>query len=139
MYGARATLHSDATTLVVFLPLLANVRTLRDYGYGLCLENAAEFPELRNETLELLPDANVVRIRRAQIGGDGHAMELLIKGGAGTRLAVKDQQVPPRARCAATASDGPQKVIEISGSGTTCVSFDVIPRTSGIRPMTCPT
>ncbi len=124
MYGVRATMHSDASTLVAFLPLLANVRTLRDYGYGLCLENQAQFPELRNETIELLPEVNVVRIRRAQIGGDGHAMELLIQGGAGTTLAVKEQQLAPRARCAATAGDAPQKVVEISGAGG--VSFDVI-------------
>jgi len=123
MYGARATIHSDAQKLVAFLPLLANIRTLRDYGYGLCLENAAQFPELRNETIELLP-SNVVRIRREQIGGDGHAMELLIKGGTGTTLAVKDQEVPARSSCAASATAGPKTVIEISGSKG--VSFDII-------------
>lgn len=124
MYGVRATVHSDASTLTAFLPLLANIRTLRDYGYGLCLENAAQFPELRNEVIELLPSSNVVRIRRAQIGDGGHAMELLIKGSAGTTLAVKDQKVPPRASCAATADTGTQKVVEISGSKG--VSFDLI-------------
>jgi hypothetical protein len=124
MYGVRATVHSDASTLVAFLPLLAGIRTLRDYGYGLCLENAAQFPELRNETIELLPSSNVVRIRRAQLGGGGHAMELLIKGVAGTKLAVKGQDVPARPRCAATADAGTKKVIEISGSHG--VSFDII-------------
>lgn len=123
MYGVRATVHSDASTLTVFLPVLANIRSLRDYGYGLCLENTAQFPELRNETIELLPSSNVVRIRREQIGGGGHAMELLIKGGAGTTLAVKDQDVPARASCMATAS-GTTRVVEISGSQG--VSFDII-------------
>jgi hypothetical protein len=123
MYGVRATLHSDANTLVAFLPLLANVRTLRDYGYGLCLENGSQFPELRNETVELLAGSNVVRVRREQIGGSGHAMELLIKGGAGTKLTVKDQVVPPRARCAATGG-GTEKVIELTG--TAGVTFDII-------------
>jgi hypothetical protein len=123
MYGVRATVHSDASSLVAFLPLLANVRTLRDYGYGLCLENAAQFLELRNEVIDV-PSPNVVRIRRTQIGGGGHAMELLLKGGDGTTLTVKDQDVPPRPKCAATAAAGPTKVVEISGSKG--VSFDLI-------------
>lgn len=124
MYGVRATIHSDATTLTAYLPLLANVRTLRDFGYGLCLENAAQLPELRNETIELLGSANAVRIRREQIGGAGYAMEILIKGGPGTKLAVKDQEIPAREKCAATAGDRPEKVVEISGSKG--VSFDLI-------------
>lgn len=123
MYGVRATVHSDASKLTAFLPLLANVRTLRDYGYGLCLENTKQFPELRNETIELLP-GSVVRIRREQIGGDGHAMELLLKGGDGTTLAVKDENIPPRASCAATAGGEATKVVEISGKQG--VSFDFI-------------
>jgi hypothetical protein len=124
MFGVRATVHSDATTLTAFLSLLANVRTLRDYGYGLCLENAAQFPELRNETIELLASSNVVRIRREQIGDSGHTMELLLKGGPGTTLTVKEQDVPPRASCAATAGAGAEKVIEIAGSRG--VTFDLI-------------
>ena len=124
MYGARATVHSDASTLTAFLSLLANIRTLRDYGYGLCLENAAQFPSLRDETIELLPASNVVRIRRDQIGGAGYAMELLIKGGAGTTLTVKDETIPARPSCAATAGTGTTKVVEISGAKG--VSFDII-------------
>jgi hypothetical protein len=125
MYGVRATIKSDADTLTAYLALLANVRTLRDYGYGLCLENAMQFPELRNETIELLAAHNVVRIRREQIGGD-YAMELLIKGGAGTTLAVKDMEVPARTMpdCRAMAGNATEKVIEIAG--TDGVSFDVI-------------
>jgi len=124
MNGVRATIHSDASTLIAYLPLLANVRTLRDFGYGLCLENLNQFPELRNESVELLPDSNVVRIRREQIGGDGYAMELLIKGGEGTTLSVKRQEVPARPKCAETAGATTEKVIEISGSAG--VTFDVI-------------
>jgi hypothetical protein len=124
MFGVRATLHSDATTLTAFLALLANVRTLRDFGYGLCLENPGQFPELRSETIEVVAAANVVRIRREQIGGAGYAMELLLKGREGTTLSVKEQVVSPRPQCAATAGGGTQKVIEIAGSGG--VSFDVI-------------
>jgi hypothetical protein len=124
MNGVRATVHSDATTLRAYLALLANVRTLRDFGYGLCLENANQFPELRNETIEFFPSFNAVKIRRAQVGGAGYAMELLIKGGPGTQLAVKREEVPPREKCAATADDSPEKVIEISGSSG--VSFDIV-------------
>ncbi|HWU91155.1 MAG TPA: hypothetical protein VN253_28005 [Kofleriaceae bacterium] len=123
MNGVRATIHSDATTLTAYLPLLANIRTLRDFGYGLCLENANQFPELRNETVDAI-GSDVVRIRREQIGGGGYAMELLIKGGAGTKVAVKDQVVPPRERCAAMADGKPTKVVELSGSKG--VSFDII-------------
>ncbi|HET7503230.1 MAG TPA: hypothetical protein VFK02_19555 [Kofleriaceae bacterium] len=123
-FGVRATIHSDATTLTAFLPLLANIRTLRDYGYGLCLENAGQFPELRNETIEAVAGINVVRIRREQIGGSGHAMEILLKGVGDTKLAVNDVVVPPRANCAANADGKPTRVVEISGSSG--VSFDII-------------
>jgi hypothetical protein len=124
MYGVRATIHSDITRLTAYLPLLANVRTLRDFGYGLCLENATQFPELRNETIEFLSKSKVVRIRREQIGGAGYAMELLIKGGEGTTLAMKQQEIPAREKCAATAGGETEKVIEITGSKS--VSFDII-------------
>jgi hypothetical protein len=122
MYGARATLHSDATRLTAFLALLANVRTLRDYGYGLCLENAGQFPELRNETIEQV-SPGVVRIRREQIGGAGYAMELLIKAGAGTTVAVVDRAVPARAKCAGPDS-GTRRVVELAGAQG--VTFDLI-------------
>ncbi|HKE17007.1 MAG TPA: hypothetical protein VKB80_19170 [Kofleriaceae bacterium] len=123
MNGARATLHSNATSLTAYLSVLANVRTVRDFGYGLCLENRSQFPELRNETIELAPDQNAVVIRREQIGGD-YAMEFLIKGGEGTTLAVKDEQVAPREACAASAGDEAETVVEISGDGG--IDFDVI-------------
>jgi hypothetical protein len=122
-YGVRATVKSDASTLNAYLALLANIRTLRDYGYGLCLENATQFPELRNETIELFAEENVVRIRREQIGGD-YVMELLIQGGAGTTLALKDQEVPARQSCQAMAGSSTEKVIEIKGKAG--VTFDMI-------------
>ncbi|HWN71818.1 MAG TPA: hypothetical protein VNM90_29470, partial [Haliangium sp.] len=122
-YGVRATIKSDADTLTAYLALLANVRTLRDYGYGLCLENQGQFPELRNEEIELIEEHNVVRIRREQIG-EKYAMEILLKGGAGTTLAVKDVEVPARTNCAANAGDTTEKVIEIKGESG--VTFDVI-------------
>ena len=124
MNGVRATVHSDATTLTAYLPLLANVRTLRDFGYGLCLENLNQFPELRNESIDFFPEANAVRIRREQIGGAGYAMELLIKGGEGTTLSVKRKEVPARPKCMELAGTSPEKVIEFSGSAG--VTFDVI-------------
>lgn len=123
MHGVRATIQSDADRLTAYLALLANVRTLRDFGYGLCLENASQFPELRNETVEYIAEHNVVRVRRTQIGGD-YAMELLIKGGPGTTLAVKEQEFAARASCQATAGSDTESLIEISGEGG--VQFDII-------------
>lgn len=123
MHGVRATLRSDATRLTAYLALLANVRTLRDYGYGLCLENANQFPELRNERIELIEQHDVVRVRREQIGG-GHAMELLIQGRQGTTVSVREDEVPARQACQATADELTETVIELSGEGG--VQADVI-------------
>jgi hypothetical protein len=114
--GVRATLRSDATSLTAYLSVLGNVRTVRDFGYGLCLENAEQFPELRNETIEGIPEHNAVVIRREQIGGD-YAMEFLIKGAEGTTVSVLEDQVEPREACAATAGDAEETLVEISGEG----------------------
>ena len=114
MHGVRATVRSDATELRATLTMLANVRTLRDYGYGLCLENAAEFPALRDETIEVFAEHGAVRIRRQQIGGE-RAMELLLVAGEGTTVAVRDEEVPAREPCRADAGSGSEKVIEIAG------------------------
>lgn len=123
MNGVRATLHSNASRLTTYLTILANVRTVRDFGYGLCLENAAQFPDLRNETIELIEEHNVVRIRREQIGGD-YAMELLIKGGEGTTISVGEREVPARESCRATAGEAMEQTIEIEGEGG--VDFEII-------------
>jgi hypothetical protein len=123
MNGVRATIKSDAKRLTAYLTLLANVRTLRDFGYGLCLENANQFPELRNEEITYLEEYNVVRVRREQIGGD-YAMELLIKGGEGTTLSVKEQEFAARQNCQATAGDEPETLIEIAGESG--VEFEII-------------
>src|SRR6266545_3445752 len=125
LQGVRATVKSDAASLTAYLTMLANVRTLRDYGYGQCLENASQFPDLRNETIELIQEHNVVRVRRVQIGGD-HAMELLHKGAEGTTLTVKDQEVPAREACQATADGEPETVIEIASAGGTGIEFEII-------------
>lgn len=123
MNGVRATIHSDAAMLTAYLPLLANIRTLRDFGYGVCLENAGQYPDLRNETIDQ-PTPDTVRIRREQLGDSGYAMELLLKAGDGTKLTVKQGEVPVREKCRETAAGGTQTVVEISGSSG--VSFDII-------------
>jgi hypothetical protein len=123
MNGVRAMIHSDASKLTAYLPLLANVRTLRDFGYGLCLENVGQFPELRNETIDQ-PTSDTVRIRREQIGGGGYAMEILLKAGEGTKLLIRQEEIPARAKCLEGAGSG--QVVEISGSGSGGVSFEVV-------------
>jgi hypothetical protein len=108
--GVRATLKSTATQLSTQLVLLGNVRTLRDYGYGSCLEDAAAFPALRNETIEPGPAANTLRIRRQQI--DGHSLELWLAGRAGTTLTLRERTAPPRAEC--PLPGGGQPLIELT-------------------------
>lgn len=119
--GVRARIRSNARALAAHLFLLGNVRTLRDYGYGLCLEDAARFPALRNETMELLADGRVARIRREQIG-DRHAMELLLAAQPGTRLALVERRLPARPGC--DPSPGPRRVLELSGANG--VAFELI-------------
>jgi hypothetical protein len=111
--GVRATLHVNARQLSVALALLGSVRSLRDYGAGLCLENAAEFPELRNEHIEALSRYGVVRIERELIGG-AHRLELLLKGLAGTRLSVRQSMLPARRGCGAN-SEQPATLIDLAG------------------------
>ena len=102
--GVRATLHSNATSLTAYLSVLGNVRTVRDFGYGLCLENAEEIPELRNGPSSSSRSTTWSVIRREQIGGD-YAMEFLIKGAEGTTVSLREEQVEPREACAATAGE----------------------------------
>lgn len=118
MHGVRATVKSNASTLSAYLTVLANVRTVRDFGYGRCLESQTKYPELRNETIELIAAHNVVRVRRVQIGGE-YSMELLIKGAGGTTVTVKDEDVALRDvnDCEGVSGEGTGKVIEISGTG----------------------
>lgn len=123
LHGVRATLRSDAPRLTAQLVLLANVRTLRDYGYGTCLENANQYPALRNETLTPVEGQNEVRVRRVQIGGD-HAMELIVKGRPGTRVTVEEQRLPARPACQATSAGDTRKVIALSGDRG--LAFDLI-------------
>jgi hypothetical protein len=111
--GVRAHVASDARTLTASITLLGNVRTLRDYGYGLCLEDAARFPELRNETVELDHERRTVRIRREQVGGR-HTLELLLEGRAGTSFALVDAPSSRRPQCAAPG--GGQKALRITSA-----------------------
>jgi hypothetical protein len=113
-FGVRAKLRSNMNQLSVQLALLANLRSVRDYGYGVCLEDAAQFPELRNETIELLPDSNVVRFRRVQL--TGNTLELLLRGEPGTQLAVRQEVLTPRPGCPASAGSASQ-VVDIQAEG----------------------
>ncbi len=137
LQGVRARVSSDAESLEVYLSLLGNVRTLRDFGYGACLERRDRFPAFRNEEVEYLQDHNAARVTRTQIGDDYH-MEYIIKGLAGTTVEVKEEVLEPRESCrdpamgdvdAGTGDGGmaePQteSVIVISGSGG--ASFDFV-------------
>jgi hypothetical protein len=110
--GVRLTLKSTATRLTTDLVLLGNVRTLRDYGYGTCLEDASQFPALRNETIEPGPAPNTLRIRRQQTGG-AHSLELWLAGRAGTAITLRERAAPARAECP-VPSGGEQPVIELA-------------------------
>jgi hypothetical protein len=112
LHGVRATLKSSATRLSTELMLLGSVRTLRDYGHGLCLEDAAQFPELRNEKMELDEANGVLRIRREQIGGE-HSMELLFAGLSGTRITLRSREGAARPQCPLGAGGG-QQIVDIS-------------------------
>jgi hypothetical protein len=115
MRGVRATLVSSTMELSTELVLLGNVRTLRDYGYGVCLENAAEAPELRNETFELDEAQGRLRIRREQIGG-AHWMELLVTARPGTTLSIVPRTESARPSCP-LAEGGGQPVIVARSEG----------------------
>jgi hypothetical protein len=112
LHGVRATLKSSATRLSTALVLLGNVRTLRDYGSGMCLEDAAQFPELRNESFELDAEQGILRIRRQQIGGE-HSMELLLAGLSGTTITLEPREAGPRPACPLGQGKA-QQVITIS-------------------------
>jgi hypothetical protein len=108
--GVRVTLKSTAAELSTELVLLGNVRTLRDYGYGSCLEDATAFPALRNETIEPGRAANTLRIRRVSV--DGHSLELWLAGRSGTTLTLRERTAAPRAEC--PLPHGGQPRIEIA-------------------------
>lgn len=89
MRGVSATLTSDAQSLTVKLTLLANVRTVRDYGYGFDFSTA---PELTNNDITFVAEHNVVQVVRDQVGGTYH-MEFLMKGLDGTQISVTDGEI----------------------------------------------
>lgn len=113
--GVWARLRSNANQLSTALVLLGNVRTLRDYGYGTCLEDAAQFPALRNESIEPGPSPNTLRIRREQIGG-ASSLELWLAGRSGTTLRLRERTAPARTACP-SSGQGSQPVIDIEGNG----------------------
>jgi hypothetical protein len=121
LHGVRATLVSSATELSTELVLLGNVRTLRDYGYGVCLEDKEEFPALRNESIELDPDRGTLRIRRVQIGG-AYSMELLLAARSGTTLSLRPRTEAARAACPLRGDGQPILVIR----GEDGIALDVI-------------
>jgi hypothetical protein len=112
-YGIRASLKSNAKRLTTELVLLGAVRTLRDYGYGVCLENRERFPELRNETFELSSDQSVLRIRREQIGA-ASSLELVLAARRGTRIRLTEPGAGSRPECPLPVGSG-QPGIELSG------------------------
>ena len=132
-YGVRGTLHSDAGALSTELMLLANVRTLRDYGYGVCLEDAARYPLLRNESVELSADGQRARIRREQIGGT-HSLELLLQAQPGTHLALSTREVAVRPECPLPAGAG-QARLDITGDGGIALDFIALSDEAPLTPI----
>ncbi len=86
LYGVRGTLKSIAMRLSTELVLLGSSSSLRDYAGGACLEDAARFPEFRNESSQLDIDRNAQRVRHERAGEP--SLELLLVGTRGTRLAL---------------------------------------------------
>lgn len=118
-YGARTTLHSNASQLTMTLGLLANVRTLRDYSSGVCLEEAARFPALRSERIELDAERNRVRLQRVQLGGE-RTLELTLRGQGDTRLSLREGEVTARTGCAATT----RTLVDIQSPGA--IALEVV-------------
>jgi hypothetical protein len=112
LYGVRGRLRSNATRLSSELVLLGHSRTLREYAEGVCLEDAARFPELRNERFELDAERNALRISREASGGEP-SLELLVMGTHGTRVALRGRQAAARPSCPLAPGAG-QPIVELS-------------------------
>jgi hypothetical protein len=136
LHGVRGSLQSGATHLRSELVLLANVRTLRDYGYGECLEDAARFAELRSETIELLPERDAVRVRRELIGG-GRSLELVLSGRHGTRVSLAQRGSTAREGCA-LASGAAQVAIDISAESGIELELVVLTDDEPLTPLELP-
>jgi hypothetical protein len=115
LHGVSAVVRSNASLLSSELVLLGSARTLRDYAQGECLEDAARFAALRNETFELDPEHAGLRIRRVEIGG-AHSMELLLSGLSGTTITLRRREGASRPGCPRGDAEG-QPVIELSREG----------------------
>lgn len=114
LHGARGTLRSTASRLTSELVLLGSTRALRDYEAGVCLEDAARYPELRNETFELGPERMALRIRRAEIGGE-HSLELLLRGLSGTTITLRQGGASSRSACGGSPTGQPEIVFVREG------------------------
>jgi hypothetical protein len=124
LYGVRATLKSNAARLSTELVLLGRASTLGQYAEGACLEDAARFPELRNEHFELDAERSALRVSRA-----GHAdepsLELLLVGARGTRVALNERQAAPRPTCPLEPGAG-QPIVELTNAAGIELEFVVL-------------
>ena len=132
-YGVRGTLRSSAASLSTELMLLANVRTLRDYGYGVCLEDAGRYPLLRNESIELSADGQRLRVRREQIGGT-RSLELLLQAQPGTRFALSTREAAARPECPLSDGGG-QARLEITGEDGVALDFIALSDETPLSPI----
>lgn len=109
--GVRGTLKSDAGRLSTELVLLGSAGALRDYGGRVCLEDAARFSDARDERFELDAERNALRIHRDSTDGEP-ALELLLVGTGGTRIALHERRErPPPAPAIAPAHGQPIVVL----------------------------
>lgn len=121
LYGVRGTLRSNATRLSTELVLLGSSSLLRDYSRGECLEDAARFPELRNERLELDAERDALRISREESGGE-RSLELLLIGMHGTHVGLRERPAAPRPSCPLAPGAG-QPIIDLSNDAGVEVQF----------------
>lgn len=123
-YGVRGTLKSSAARLSTELVLLGRSRTLREYAEGVCLEDAARFPELRNERFELDAERNALRVSR-EGRGEEPSLELLLVGASGTHVALRERQTAARPSCPLTPGAG-QPLVEITNDAGIELQFVVL-------------
>ena len=96
--GVRGTLKTNATRLSTEQVLLGSSSAPSDYEAGVCLEDAARFPELHRARFELDRQRNALRVRRDPSGGEP-ALELLLVGVEGTRIELLERSEPSRPSC----------------------------------------
>jgi hypothetical protein len=114
LYGVRGTLKSSATRLSTELVLLGRSRALRDYADGVCLEDAARFPDQRDERIQLDAARNALRVSREGDSGES-SLELLLIGTHGTRIELRERQGESRASCPLAPGQG-QPIVDVSNA-----------------------